>query len=295
MRQEALALSALWQKRREIARLIRLKKQYGTLLLLFPTLWSLIIASEGRPSLKHLLVFSLGAFLMRSAGCVMNDMADRRFDAQVARTQDRPLAAGRLGTKEALIVLVILLTAAFATVLFLNRFTVLLSFSALFLAALYPFAKRYTYLPQIVLGMAFSWGILMAWSAVKDSLSPTPFFILLANLCWATGYDTIYALMDREDDLKIGVKSSAILFGSQNWLAVGAFYALVLCFLGLLGQGARMHLSYYLALGGAAGCFVFQCLKLRKALPRAALFSLFRSNVWVGLMVLLGLLLSYHL
>lgn len=287
-------MSFLWYKRREIARLIRLEKQYGTLLLLFPTLWSLIVASEGRPSLKHLAIFTLGSFLMRSAGCVMNDMADRSFDAKVERTKERPLATGQLTVKEALIVLVLLLTIAFMTVLFLNTFTILLSFAALLLAFLYPFAKRHTYLPQIVLGIAFSWGILMAWAAVRNALSPTPFLIILANLCWATGYDTVYALMDREDDLKIGVKSTAILFGSKNWLAVGIFYALVVFFLSLVGQATQMALTYYMALGGIACFFLFQVVKLRGPLPRATLFVLFRSNVWVGLLVLVGLLLNYH-
>ena len=288
-------MSFLWRKRREIARLIRLEKQYGTLLLLFPTLWSLVAAAEGMPSKKHLFLFTLGAFLMRSAGCVMNDMADRRFDARVARTKDRPLAAGRLTMREAGIVLLMLLAAAFGVVLFLNTLTILLSFSALLLAFLYPFAKRVTYLPQIVLGIAFSWGILMAWTAVRNRLSVIPFLILLANLCWATGYDTIYALMDREDDVKIGVKSTALLFGKKSWLAVGGCYALVLLFLTLAGQAAGMTAPYYAALGGAASFFLFQAARLRRPLPRETLFSLFRANVWVGLLLLIGLVADYHL
>jgi len=250
-------LSSLFQKRKEIAELIRLDKQYGTLLLLFPTLWSLVVASEGWPSLKHLILFTLGSFFMRSAGCVMNDMADRQFDAKVERTQERPLAANRLTMKEARIALAILLSLSLMTVLFLNRLTLLLSFAALFFAAIYPFAKRVTYLPQIVLGIAFSWGILLAWTAVKNELSLTPFLILLANLCWATGYDTIYALMDREDDLLIGVKSTAILFGSNSWLAVGGFYALVVIFLSWLGLASQMAFRYYFALVGISLFFLF--------------------------------------
>jgi len=287
-------LSFLIQKRREIAQLIRLDKQYGTLLLLFPTLWSLVIASEGRPSIKHLILFALGAFFMRSAGCVMNDMADRKFDAKVERTKDRPLAANQLTMKEALIVLTVLLSLSLITVLFLNRFTLLLSFAALFFAAIYPFAKRVTYLPQVVLGIAFSWGILLAWAAVRNTLSLTPFLILLANLCWATAYDTIYALMDREDDLQIGVKSTAILFGSKSWMAVGGFYVLVVVFLAWVGRLSQMALAYYFALGIISLFFLFQSLKLRRLLPRPVLFSLFRSNVWVGVMVLIGLLLNYR-
>ncbi len=287
-------MSFLWEKWTSVSALIRLEKQYGTLLLLFPTLWSLIIASEGHPSLKHLILFSLGAFLMRSAGCVMNDMADHKFDAQVERTKERPLAVKKLSLREALVVLAILLTGSLSVVLFLNRFTLLLSFAALFFAFIYPFAKRVTYLPQIVLGIAFSWGIILAWAAVQNSLSLTPFLILLANLCWATGYDTIYALMDREDDLKIGVKSTAILFGDGSWLAVGAFYVLVIFLLVMVGQISEMDIVYYFPLAVTGLFLLFQTLKIRKIPQRPVLFSLFRSNIWVGLLVLMALLLNYH-
>lgn len=287
-------MSFLWRKWTAVAALIRLEKQYGTLLLFFPTLWSLMIASEGRPSLKHLVLFILGSFFMRSAGCVINDMADHRFDAQVARTQERPLAAKQLSLWEALVVLAILLTCSLAVVLFLNRFTLFLSFAALFFAFIYPFAKRVTYLPQIVLGIAFSWGILLAWAAVRNNLSLTPFLILLANLCWTTGYDTIYALMDREDDVKIGVKSTAILFGEWSWLAVGGFYALLIFFLVWVGQTTQMISAYYLILALTGLFLLFQVLKIRKTLQRPALFFLFRSNIWVGLLVLVGLLMNYR-
>ncbi len=283
----------LWNKRREIAALIRLDKQYGTLLLLFPTLWSLIIASEGRPSLKHLVIFTLGSFLMRSAGCVMNDMADRKFDAQVDRTKSRPLASNQLTMREALVVLAVLLSFSLFIVLFLNTFTILLSFAALFFAFIYPFAKRVTYLPQIVLGIAFSWGNLLAWAAVRGDLTLTPFLILLANLCWATGYDTIYALMDSEDDVKIGVKSTAILFGSGSWIAVGGFYGLVVLFLFLIGKETQIDWGYNLALGGVGLLFLFQVVQLRKSPARAELFSLFKSNVWVGLLLLFALVFNY--
>ncbi len=284
----------LWEKREAVARLIRLDKQYGTLLLLFPTLWSLIVASEGKPSFFHIVIFILGSFFMRSAGCVMNDMADHRFDAKVDRTKDRPLANKDLTLKEALVVLAIFLTCALVTVLMLNRYAFLLSFSALFCAIIYPFAKRVTYLPQIVLGVAFSWGIILAWAAVRNSLSVIPFLILLANLCWAAGYDTIYALMDREDDKKIGVKSTAILFGEKSWVAVGGFYFLVVFFLALVGRFAQLSGVYYAAIGGITLFFVFQSFKLRKDLPRETLFYLFRSNVWVGVLVLAGLIFNYY-
>ncbi len=284
----------LWQKRKEIAKLIRLDKQYGTLLLLFPTLWSLFVASEGKPTLKHLTIFILGSFLMRSAGCVMNDMADRKFDAQVERTKDRPLAKNAITFTEAMVVLFFLLTASFLIVLLLNPLTIALSFTALFTALLYPFAKRFTYLPQIILGIAFSWGVIMAWTAVRNEIAATPFLILLANLFWATGYDTVYALMDRDDDIRIGVKSTAILFGSQSWLAVSFFYGLVIFFMLLVGRQLGMAPIYYLSLTGAALLFFIQTLLLRKQLERPTLFALFRSHVWVGLIILVGITLNYH-
>jgi len=282
----------LWKKRREIAALIRLDKQYGTLLLLFPTLWSLIIASEGRPSVKHIVIFTLGSFLMRSAGCVMNDMADQKFDARVDRTKNRPLASNQLSMKEALGVLAVLLSCSLFIVLFLNTFTILLSFVALFFAFIYPFAKRVTYLPQIVLGIAFSWGNLLAWAAVRGELTPTPILILLANLCWATGYDTIYALMDSEDDVKIGVKSTALLFGERSWIAVSGFYGLVVFFLALIGSQTQMGLAYHLAVGGVGLLFLFQVIQVRKSPNRTGLFSIFKSNVWVGLLVLFALIFN---
>lgn len=288
-------MKSLWQKRQEIAKLIRLDKQYGTLLLLFPTLWSLFVASEGRPALKHLAVFILGSFLMRSAGCVMNDMADRKFDAQVERTKDRPLAKNAITFTEALLVLFFLLTLSFLTVLLLNPLTIFISFAALFTALLYPFAKRFTYLPQIILGVAFSWGVIMAWTEVRNELALTPFLILMANLFWATGYDTVYALMDREDDLRIGVKSTAVLFGSQSWLAVSFFYTLVIFFLTLVGKQLGMEAIYYFALAGAALLFFAQTIQLRKLPERPALFALFQSHVWVGFIILVGITLNYHL
>ncbi|MGB3940534.1 MAG: 4-hydroxybenzoate octaprenyltransferase [Candidatus Manganitrophaceae bacterium] len=284
----------LLQKRKEIAQLIRVDKQYGTLLLLFPTLWSLFVASEGKPSFKHLFIFITGSFVMRSAGCVMNDMADRKFDARVARTKERPLARNALTMIEALTVLALLLTLALFLVLLLNPLTVLLSFSALFTALFYPFTKRWTHLPQMILGIAFSWGIVLAWTAVRNELSLTPFLILLANLFWATGYDTVYALMDREDDLRIGVKSTAVLFGSQSWMAVSFFYGLVIFFMLLVGKQLGMTPIYYLSLTGAAVLFLIQTVLLRKQLERPALFSLFRSHVWVGLIILVGITLNYR-
>ncbi len=283
-----------WEKKKDIAHLMRLEKQYGTLLLLLPTLWSLFAASAGRPSLKHLVIFTLGAFLMRSAGCVANDMADQKLDAQVERTKNRPLASQRVTMNDAIFTLAFLVTSSFLLVLMLNPFTVLLSFAALFVALIYPFAKRVTHLPQLVLGIAFSWGIIMAWTAVRNELSAVPFLILLANLSWATGYDTIYALMDREDDMRIGIKSTAVLFGRQTWFAVSIFFALVIFFLILTGRQMQMTPVYYLSLGGIGLFFAYQSIQLRNTLPRSTLFSLFQSHVWVGVTVLIGITLNYH-
>ncbi|MFQ5464411.1 MAG: UbiA family prenyltransferase, partial [Thermodesulfobacteriota bacterium] len=198
-----------------ISDLIRLPKQYGTLLLLWPTMWSLVIASGGRPSFRHLVVFTVGTFLMRSAGCAINDIADRNFDGFVERTRTRPLASGRLNVREALFVFAVLGLGAFVLVLQLNRLTIVLSFVGIALAAIYPFMKRVSHLPQAFLGAAFGWGAVMAWSAATGTVGGVAVLIFLANVFWSTAYDTIYALMDVEDDLKIGVKSTAILFGPR--------------------------------------------------------------------------------
>jgi 4-hydroxybenzoate polyprenyltransferase len=283
-------MTFLWRKRADVARLIRFDKPYGTLLLMFPTLWSLFLASGGRPTAGHLAVFVVGAFLMRSAGCVANDLADRKFDARVARTRNRPLVVGTLSPFEALIVLGLLLSLSFALVLTLNTVTILLSFAALGVALLYPFAKRFTPLPQIVLGVAFSFGILMAWTASRGTLALTPILLFFANLCWATGYDTVYAMMDREDDLKIGVQSTAILFGSRCPEAVGGFYALVIFFLFWAGRETQMRTGYHVALALVACGFAWQVGRLKGAPSKALLFTLFRSQVWVGLTILIGII-----
>jgi 4-hydroxybenzoate polyprenyltransferase len=283
-----------FEKQKAMIRLMRLDRPYGTLLLLFPTLWSLFIASSGRPELTHLIVFSLGAFLMRSAGCVMNDMTDYQFDAQVARTKDRPIASGRLTHKEALFVLIPLLTGSFLLVLSLNHLTILLSFAALFVASFYPFAKRFTHFAQAVLGFAFSFGIVMAWTAVLGEITIAPLLILVANVFWAIGYDTIYALMDKEDDLKIGVKSTAIFFGSQSAAAIGFCFLCVIFFLALAGQKTAMGTPYHLAIFIAAIGFLYQTVLLFGPLERERLFSLFKAHVFIGAIILSGIILNYH-
>src|SRR3990170_520732 len=198
--------------------------------------WSLAIASGGRPSLKHILIFVSGSFIMRSAGCVVNDMADRKFDRFVERTKDRPLASGRLSMAEAATVLFILLLIALALVLSLNRLSILLSLTALLLTAVYPFTKRLVNTPQLFLGTAFGWGAVIAWAAVRNEVALPSFLIFLATVFWATGYDTIYALIDIDDDMKIGVKSTAILFGRYTWFALAIIFLITIFILFIEGK-----------------------------------------------------------
>ncbi|MEK7285753.1 MAG: 4-hydroxybenzoate octaprenyltransferase [Nitrospirota bacterium] len=287
------------EKRNALIHLMRLDRPYGTLLLLFPTLWSLVIAASGRPTLTHLMVFILGSFFMRSAGCVINDMTDYKFDAQVARTKDRPIASGVLTHKEAFFVLIPLLTVSFLLVLLLNTRTILFSFIALFVASFYPFAKRLTHFPQAVLGIAFSFGILMAWTAVLNEITLIPILIFIANLFWTIGYDTIYALMDKEDDLKIGVKSTAIFFGSKSTIAIGFCFLNVVLLLYLVGQQAKMGAPYYEALMIAAIGLLYQTVLLLSAFrsgrsaERERLFSLFKAHVFIGAIILAGIVFNY--
>lgn len=269
-------------KLRAISDLIRLQKQYGTLLVLWPTLWSLFIASGGRPALKSLVIFMLGTFLMRSAGCAVNDIADRNFDGFVERTKERPLASGRLDLKEAIIVFLALSALAFALVLFLNRFTIMLSFIGLLLAGVYPFVKRVSHWPQAFLGIAFGWGAIMAWGAVRNDIGLCAVLIFAANILWSTAYDTIYALMDKEDDLKVGVKSTAILFGK------GVFKALFILYLGTAGLLAAA--GYAAGLGwiyfsGVCLCLILfmKVVSMVKASPtRETAFKGFLANAAIG-------------
>src|SRR3989338_5171934 len=210
------------ERLKDYARLMRLHRPIGIVLLLWPTLWALWIAGQGRPDPRVLAVFVLGVVLMRSAGCVINDYADRNFDPHVERTRDRPIAAGRVSPREALVLFATLCLIAFALVLTLNRLTILLSFAGAFLAATYPFVKRFTHLPQFYLGAAFGWGIVMAFAAVTGAVPALAWVLFAANVFWAAAYDTVYAMVDREDDARIGVKSTAILFGSYDRLMVGA-------------------------------------------------------------------------
>lgn len=283
------------QKLSAISDLIRLPKQYGTMLVLWPTLWSLLIASGGRPSAKHIVIFILGAFLMRSAGCAINDIADRNFDPRVERTRTRPLANGRLNVKEALLVFIVLSSLAFILVLFLNTLTVLLSIAGVLLAATYPFIKRVSHLPQMVLGMAFGWGAVMAWSAVTGGLGLIPFLIFSANVFWSMAYDTIYALMDIEDDVKIGVKSTAILFGGRVYGALNLLYVAFTVTLAIAGWLAGLGPMYF---GGLLACFIACLLVVRsvKADPvRETAFRGFLANTAVGGGILFFIILDLNL
>lgn len=272
-----------------IADLIRLPKQYGTLLLMAPALWSLMIAADGRPPASLLAVFIAGAFIMRSAGCVLNDLADRRFDRRVARTRDRPLASGRLTPREALAVGAVLSGLALALALTLNPLALGLSVVGFALAALYPLMKRVISAPQAVMGAAFGWGALLAWAAVRNQVAPPALLMFFATLCWAAAYDTIYALLDRADDLAIGVRSSAILFGRYVWAGVGVLFALALAGLIALGVLVPLGPAYAVSLALVAAIFAYQTWVLRRGADRSSTFRLFRSHAGVGLLILGGI------
>jgi len=277
---------------RDYALLMRLHRPIGTLLLGWPTLWALWIAGQGRPDWRVLLVFVLGVLLMRSAGCVINDYADRDFDPHVERTRDRPIAAGRVSPREALVLFAVLCLVAFALVLTLNRLTIALSVVGAFLAATYPFLKRYTHLPQFYLGMAFGWGIPMAFAALTGGVPPVAWVLFAANIAWAVAYDTAYAMVDRDDDLKAGVKSTAILFGRYDRLMVGVHHALTLGLLAATGFMAGRGLLYDAGLAAAAAFAVYQQYLLRDR-SRDGCFRAFLNNNWFGAAVFAGLVLDY--
>ncbi len=277
---------------RDYALLMRLHRPIGSLLLLWPTLWALWIAGHGRPDLHVFTVFVLGVVLMRSAGCVINDYADRNFDPHVERTRDRPIAAGRVSPREALALFAVLCLIAFALVLTLNRLTILLSIVGAFLAATYPFIKRYTHLPQFYLGAAFGWGIPMAFAALTGGIPPVGWALFAANVCWAVAYDTAYAMVDREDDLKVGVKSTAILFGRYDRTMVFLFHVLTLMLLAFSGALAGLGLRYYAGLVVAFGFALYQQRLIRDR-SRDGCFRAFLNNNWFGAAVFAGLMVDY--
>ncbi|MDE1168785.1 MAG: 4-hydroxybenzoate octaprenyltransferase [Pseudomonas sp.] len=276
----------------DFVQLTRMDKPIGIYLLLWPTLWALWIAGKGSPSLANIVIFVLGVVLMRAAGCVINDYADRKVDGHVKRTAQRPLASGKISSKEALVFFAVLIALSFALVLCTNASTIWLSFGGLALAATYPFMKRYTYYPQVVLGAAFSWGMPMAFTAQTGELPAAAWLLWIANLLWTVGYDTYYAMCDRDDDLRIGVKSTAILFGDSDRVIIGLLQGLALCC--LLLAGARFDLGgwFHLGLLGAALCFVWQSWKTRER-ERMACFKAFLHNHWAGLSIFLGIVADY--
>ncbi|MAT92504.1 MAG: 4-hydroxybenzoate octaprenyltransferase [Halioglobus sp.] len=277
-----------------LLQLIRFDKPIGTLLLLWPTLWALWIAARGVPDYHLLLIFALGTFLMRSAGCIVNDYADRNLDGGVSRTRERPLVTGAVSEKEALLLFGVLLAAAFALVLLTNRLTVLLSVAAVLLASTYPFMKRYTHLPQVVLGAAFSWAIPMAFAAQRGELPAALWWLYLGNLLWTVAYDTQYAMVDRADDLIVGIKSTAVLLGQHDRLAIACLQCASLAALYLAGEAFGLGLYYRLALLCAALLFAYHQYLIRAREP-APCFRAFLHNNWVGMVIFAGIVLDYAL
>ena len=275
-------------------RLVRLDKPVGALLLLWPTLWAVWIAAGGRPLTEVVFIFVIGTFLMRSAGCALNDWADRNFDGRVARTRDRPLAAGEITPNEALAVAAIFAVFAFGFVLFLNRFAILLSFVALAIACAYPFAKRVFPLPQICLGVAFGFGIPMAYAAIRNGLPWECWALFAASVFYGFAYDTEYAMVDRDDDLKIGIRTSAITLGRHDVAAVMTSYGLMVALLAWVGIALRLRWPYYAGLVAAAGMMIYHYLLIRGR-SREGCFRAFRHNNWVGLAIFAGIVLSFNL
>ncbi|HEY0661027.1 MAG TPA: 4-hydroxybenzoate octaprenyltransferase [Lysobacter sp.] len=280
-------LTQYWQ-------LVRGDRPIGWLLLLWPTWWGLWLAADGFPPWWTLVVFTAGVWLTRSAGCVINDYADRWLDPHVERTRARPLATGAVRGREALLVFAVLMLVAFALVLTLNQLTIYLSFVGVLLAASYPYLKRYTYLPQVYLGLAFGWGIPMAFAAIQGKVPAIAWLLYVANILWATAYDTWYAMVDRDDDLRMGAKSTAILFGELDLVAQGLLYALFFFALLLVGQRAGLGTYYWAGLGIAVVLVSYQFVIARKR-EREACFRAFLHNHWVGAVVFVGLALDLAL
>jgi len=296
LRDLGTALRAFWSPARrekllQYSRLMRMERPIGTLLLLWPTLWALWLANETVPPVHLLVVFILGVFLTRSAGCVINDYADRHFDGHVERTRHRPLAAGKISEKEALGLFLLLSVLAFALVLTLNLYAIGLSVVAIVIATVYPFMKRFTYFPQAVLGAAFSMSIPMAFAASNNAVPETAWLLYVANLLWVLAYDTLYGMVDKKDDLKIGIKSTAILFGEADLQIIAIIDGFFV--FGMLLVGVRFDLNfwYYLGLVVACGLLGWQLYSCRKRQPKRC-FSAFLNNNWVGASIFCGILLA---
>jgi 4-hydroxybenzoate polyprenyltransferase len=289
----AIKLSKPYEKTALYAQLTRVDKPIGILLLMWPTLIALWIAAEGWPDPLVLFVFVAGVILMRSAGCAINDYADRNIDGKVKRTTQRPLATGKITPKEALLVFVVLSTLAFILVLFMNTLTIAMSLVGVLLAASYPFMKRYHYLPQVHLGAAFGWSAPMAYAAQANEVTAITWLIFLATILWATAYDTMYAMVDYDDDIKIGVKSTAILFGNQDKLIIGAIQMLLIFDLLLIGHRAELSGFYYLGVA-AASLFAIYQQYLIKDRNRELCFQAFLNNNWFGMVLFIGVFLDYQ-
>ncbi len=279
--------NALW-------RLMRFDRPIGILLLLWPTLWALVIAGNGSPSLKNVLIFCTGVVLMRAAGCIMNDVADRNFDPHVERTRCRPLAAGELTVREALIAFFVMMLLAFGLVLMTNALTIKMAFIGAALAASYPFFKRWTHFPQVVLGLAFGWGIPMAFAAENGFVAPVAWLILLINIAWSVIYDTLYAMVDRDEDISLGLKSTAILFGKHDLLILRILKTLMIALLLVLGMKLQLAWPWFVGVTVAAGLFAWQ-QKLVLGRQREACFKAFLNNNWVGVAILAGLIAAYSI
>lgn len=269
-------------------RLMRFDRPIGILLLLWPTWWALLLAGNGRPALKNILVFTAGVIVMRAAGCVMNDIADRNYDPHVERTRNRPLACGELDLRQALATFALLLITALALVLMTNRLTIMLAFAGALLAASYPFFKRFTHLPQVMLGIAFGWGIPMAFAAETGAVPAIAWVLLTVNIIWAIIYDTLYAMVDRADDLVIGVKSSAILFGRYDLVVLRILMVIMIVLLLLLGWHHHLSGPWFTGVAVACALFVRQQWMVRRR-EREPCFKAFLGNNWVGLVIFLGL------
>ncbi|MFO7528739.1 MAG: 4-hydroxybenzoate octaprenyltransferase [Marinobacter sp.] len=273
----------------DYARLLRIDRPIGSLLLLWPTYWALWLAGDGNPGIGNVIVFTLGVFFMRAAGCAINDYADRDWDKHVKRTRDRPLTAGRIQAWEAVALFAGLCLVSFLMViLFTNTLTLYLSFGGVLLAFIYPFMKRYTHLPQLFLGAAFSWAIPMAWAAEANELSQLTWLLFTANVLWTVAYDTLYAMVDRDDDLKVGIKSTAILFGDADKAIIGMLQALVILILVMVGHRAELGVSYYLGVTAMAGLFAYHQYLARDR-AREGCFKAFLNNNWAGFAVFAGL------
>jgi 4-hydroxybenzoate polyprenyltransferase len=287
-------MNTTWSILGHYVQLTRINRPIGIYLVLWPTLWSLWLAAKGAPDIKNLVIFILGCIFMRSAGCIINDFADRNFDGHVERTRNRPLATGAISNLEALSLFGFLCFLSFLLVLFTNGLTIKLAFAGLALALSYPFMKRYTHLPQVVLGAAFGWAIPMAFAAQSGSVPLETWLVFTAALIWTVVYDTFYAMVDRDDDIKIGIKSTAVLFGENDRIITGTLQVLALLALILVGKRFGLGWFYYLSLVGAAGLFAYQQYLIRNR-NRDACFAAFLNNNWVGMVVFIGIVGHYAL